>query len=87
MGGINMTREHWLFLLATALLLGLMLAFTLNHRPQSKAYRWAQRLFWSLVFLQGCSMAGWLGVNAVNLLVTAALGIPGGCALLVISLM
>ena len=80
------TQEHWLFLLGIALMLGLLLAFTLNHRPQSKAYRWTQRIFWSLVFLQGCSMAGWLGVNAVNLAITAALGIPGGCTLLVLSL-
>ena len=82
-----MTREHWLFLLAIALFVGLLLAFSLMHRPQSRGYRWIQRCFWSFVFLQGCGLMGWVGLNPATWTISALLGWPGCAALLALAVL
>ena len=80
-----MTREHWLFLLMIALFIGLLLAFSLMHRPKSRSYLWIQRCFWSFAFLQGCSLMGWLGINPATWALSALIGWPGWAAMLAIS--
>ena len=82
-----MTREHWLFLLAIAIFVGLMLAFSLMHRPKSKGYQWIQRCFWSFAFLQSFSILGWLGMNPVTWTVSVLLGWPGCAAMLALSIL
>lgn len=82
-----MTVSHWLFLVLVAALTALLLCFSLAARPQTRGYRLARRVFWALAFLQAGSALGLLGVNAVNVLAVAALGLPGCAALVTLALL
>lgn len=80
-----MEREHWIFLLAIAMMLGLMLFFALEARPKSRLYRGVRRIFWAFMFIHAFSAVGLLGMNGVNLMMTAVLGWPGAAALALLS--
>lgn len=77
-----MDGEHWLFLLAVALGMGLLACFSLEARPNGRLYRWARRVFWAGAALYLGGMMGGVPLNGLSLAVTAMLGAPGYGALL-----
>ena len=81
-----MTTAHWLYLMAIATWTALLLCFSLASRGDSPLYKWAQRIFWAAAALQLGSSLEIIGINAVNLILSAYCGVPGYLTLCTISL-
>ena len=81
-----MTTAHWLYLMAIAGWTALLLCFSLASRGDSPLYKWTRRIFWAAAALQLGSTLEIIGMNAVNLLLSACLGAPGYLAICVLSL-
>lgn len=77
-----MTAVHWLFLLFIALLLLLMLCFSLRSQPKARGYRLISRIFWASAALAGTKALGLLSWNPVTVAAAGVLGMPGLAAML-----
>ena len=82
-----MDGEHWAFLLAAGLGMGLLLCFSLSARPGTRLYRAARNVFWASLLLYFSGLLGGAGFGPLNTLAVSLLGLPGWAALTVLSLL
>ena len=76
-----MREEIWFLLALTAAFLALLTAFALRAPQDGRLYRVCQRTFWAGALLWASGALGGVGLSAVTLTATAALGLPGYAAL------
>ena len=80
-----MKTEYWVMLALTGALFMVLWGISLASEPRSGAYCWARRVFWAAALLLLSGAVGGVGLNGFNLLVSAALGLPGYAGLAVIA--
>ena len=78
-----MGAHHGAALVFTGLFLSGLTFFSLCIRPDSRAYRWTQRVFWGVAGVWLCSRAGWMGMNPFTLSISAFGGCPAVAGLAV----
>ncbi len=76
-----MDSAHWLIMGLTAALMTALWMISSFSSPKSRGYRWAQRVFWSLLLLWISGNLGGIGLNGINLAAVSVLGLPGYGAL------
>ena len=82
-----MEQAMWSAMLHAGAAAAAMLAVSLLGNPGNRWYRAGRRLFWAAVILAVSGAAGGAGLNPVNLLLTAGLGLPGYGAVMALRLL
>ena len=80
-----MDTAHWIMAGLTAALFLLLWLISVFYSPNSRGYRWGQRVFWAFSLLWVSGSLGGIGLNGINLIAASTLGLPGYAALWMIA--